>query len=141
MRSDRHHQLIYDTSRRLIGAAVLLALCIGACFAFWWVWRDITYWSRSAAVAYKNSTLKECVRIAVADWPGVSATLDGPSIVLRVSNQEAVVIKETPTPNVARIVVSGHSSSVSHLGPPSEELAAATLRELTSRISVRCGGA
>jgi hypothetical protein len=133
--------MAYDTSRRLIGAAVLLALFIGSYFAFRWVWRDITYWSRSATVAYKNSSLGECVRIAVADWPGVSASFDGPSIVLRVSNQEAVVIKDTPTPHIARIVVSGHSSSVSHLGPASEELVGAALRQLTSRFSARCGGA
>jgi hypothetical protein len=133
--------MVYDTSRRLIGAAALLALFIGSYFTVRWVWRDITYWSRSATVAYKNSSLGECVRIAVADWPGVSASFDGSSIALRVSNQEAVVIKDTPTPHVARIVVSGHSSSVSHLGPPSEEMVGAALRQLTSRLSVSCGRA
>ncbi len=133
--------MVYGTSRRIIGAVTLLALFIGSYFAFRWVWRDITYWSRSATVAYKTSSLGECVKIAVADWPGVSAFIDGPTIALRIPNQEAVVIKDTLTPQVARIVVSGHSNSVSRLGPPSEELVSATLLQLTSRFSVSCGHA
>src|SRR5262249_49155078 len=116
----RHNPMIFSTTRRMIGTTVLGVFFVASCFAIRWVWRDITYWSRSATVAYKNPTLEDCVRIAITDWPGVSASFKGPVISLQVPDQEGVIVKDTPTPQLARIVVSGHSRSISNLGPASE---------------------
>jgi hypothetical protein len=129
-----------ETWRRLIAAILIITLSVVSYFAIRWVWRDITYWSRSTTVAYKTATLEECVRIAVADWPGVSAFYSEPMINLQVPAQEGVIVKDTPTPQVARIVVYGHSDSISYLGPSSEEPVTELLRQLSHRISLRCGG-
>jgi hypothetical protein len=54
-------------------------------------------------VEYKTATLEQCVRLAVADLPGVLANFSGPTIKLLVSAREGVIVKDTPTPRVARI--------------------------------------
>jgi hypothetical protein len=128
-------------SRRLIAMLLLIGLCAISYFAFRWVRNDITYWSRSTTAEYQTATLEQCVKLVVADWPGVSADFSGPTIDLRVPAQEGVILKDTPTPRVARIVVYGHSESVSRLGPGSEEPVADLLRKLRDRISTRCGSA
>jgi hypothetical protein len=109
------------TWRRLIGSFLLIALCVTSYFAIRWIWRDITYWSRSATVPYRTDTLEQCVRLA------------------EIPAQEGVIVKDTPTPGVARIVVYGHSDAVSHLGPSAEEPVNELLGQLRSRISSRCG--
>lgn len=76
----------------------------------------------------------------VADGPATFASRDGGSISLGMAGQESVVVKDTPTPHVARIVVSGHSRSVSQLGPPSEEQARDALSRLRARFAAACGG-
>jgi hypothetical protein len=107
------------TWRRLIASFLLIALGITSFFAIRWVWRDITYWSRSTTVAYETDTLEECIRLAVPA-------------------HEGVIVKDTPTPRVARIVVYGHSESVSKLGPAAEEPVTELLSQLRSRISSQC---
>ncbi len=126
--------------RLLFGIFLTLAFCIFSFLAIRWIWRDITYWSRSATVGYETSSLEQCVVAAIAGWPGVSVLSSDPQITLEVPNHEGVIVKDTPTPKVARIVVYGHSESVSYLGPASEEPAAELLREFSHRISSRCGG-
>ncbi len=127
--------------RRLIAIVLAIALCMISYFAFRWVRSDITYWSRSTTVEYKTATLEQCVNLAVADLPGVSAFIAGPIINLRVPAQEGVIVKDTPTPQVARIVVYGHSETISQLGPKSEQPVTVLLRQLSDRMSSRCGGA
>lgn len=127
--------------RRLIAVILAITLCVASYFAIRWVWRDITYWSRSTTVAYETDTLEQCVRIAIADWPRVSATFSGPLISLQVPAQEGVIVKDTPTPQVARIVVYGHSDSISYLGPSSEDAVMDLLRQISHRMSLRCDGA
>ena len=92
--------------RKLIAAVLVIAFGLGAIFSIRWIWRDITYWSRSVTVAYKTDTLGDCVRTAIADWPEVSATSADGVITLVVPGQEGALVKDTPEPQVARIVVS-----------------------------------
>lgn len=125
--------------RKLIAAVLVIAFGLGAAFSIRWIWRDITYWSRSVTVAYQSDSLGDCVRTAIADWPEVSASSADGVIRLVVPGQEGALVKDTPDPQVARIVVYGHSESVSHLGPASEEPVAALLGELKGRIATRCG--
>ena len=125
--------------RRLISIVLVVALCIISYFAIIWIRRDITYWSRSTTVEYKTATLEQCVRLAVAEWPDVSADFSGSMIKLQVPAQEGVIVKDTPAPQVARIVVYGHSDSVSYLGPSSEEPVTELLGQLSRRMSLRCG--
>ena len=125
--------------RKLIAAVLVIAFGLAAAFSIRWIWRDITYWSRSVTVAYKTDTLGDCVGTAIADWPEVSASSADGVITLVVPGQEGVLVKDTPDPQVARIVVYGHGESVSHLGPASEEPVAALLGELKGRIATRCG--
>jgi hypothetical protein len=135
-----HDCAMTDASwRRLIGIILVVALCIISYFAIQWVWRDITYWSRSTTVECKTATLEECVRLAVSDWPDVSAVVSAPIIKLQVPAQEGVIVKDTPTPQVARIVVYGHSESVSYLGPSAEEPVTELIRQLSRSMSARCG--
>ena len=94
----------------IIGVASFLAIR--------WAWRDITYWSRSVTVEYETDSLEACVRL--------------------LPEREDVIVKSTDEPQVARIVVFGHSESVSRLGPPSEEDAAAVLRDMKTVVSERC---
>src|SRR6476646_8833573 len=119
------------TWRQLITVTTLGGLAIGSFFAIRWIWRDITYWSRSTMVAYKNPTLEDCVRVAVTDWPGISASFNGSTISLHGPAQEGVIVKDTETPQVARIVVYGHSASITTLGPASEASVNELLRELS----------
>ena len=129
-----------DRWRQLIAATLVVGLCAASFLAVRWVWRDITYWSRSATFAYGTGTLKECVSLAVDDWPGVTASFPGHMITLHTRLQEGVIVKETSMPQVARIVVYGHSASISNLGPSSEEFVSDFLREFSRRVSLRCGG-
>ena len=124
--------------RRLIAAFLVIAIGSTAVVSIRWIWRDITYWSRSVTVAYQTASLGDCVRIAIADWPEVSASSAEGVINLVVPGQEGALVKDTPDPQVARIVVFGHSESVSHLGPASEEPVTVLLGELKGRISTRC---
>jgi hypothetical protein len=125
--------------RRAIALILAIGLCTTLVFAVRWVWRDITYWSRSTTVAYQADSLEQCVRMAVADLPGVSVIASGPAIQLQVPAQEGALVKGTPEPRVARIVVYGHSNSVSRLGPASEEAVTELLQQLRQAISARCG--
>lgn len=108
-----------QSRRRLLAAVLLTALGAASFLGLRWVWRDITYWSRSVTVEYGTATLEACVR--------------------RLPEQAGVRIQETPDPHVARIVVSGHSASVSQLGPASEESAAERLRDVKRAVAARCG--
>jgi hypothetical protein len=131
--------MTFSKWRQLIAIILVISLCVISYFAIRWVWHDITYWSRSTTVAYKTDTLEQCVRIAIADLPDVSAFISGSMIGLQVPTQEGVLVKDTPTPRVARIVVYGHSDSISYLGPSSEESVTELLRQLSDRMSSRCG--
>ena len=125
--------------RKLIAVVLAIAFGLAAALSVRWIWRDITYWSRSVTAAYKTDSLSDCVRTAIADWPEVSASAADGVIALAVPGQEGALVKGTPDPQVARIVVYGHSESVSHLGPASEEPVAALLGELKDRMATRCG--
>jgi hypothetical protein len=129
-----------QSRRRLIAAALIAVLCVASVLAYRWIRRDITYWSRSVTVEYDTGSLEACVRLAVAGMPDVSVLSAGPPISLRVPEQEGVIVKDTPDPKVARIVVFGHSESVSYPGPASEEPVAAVLRKLKTAMSGRCTG-
>ena len=106
--------------------------------AYRWIRRDITYWSRSVTVAYETYSLEACVRLVVAGMPDVSVISLGPPLSLRVPEQEGVIVNNSLDPRVARIVVFGHSESVSYLGPASEEPVAAVLHDLKTAMSARC---
>lgn len=125
--------------RKLIAVVLVIAFALGAAFSIRWIWRDITYWSRSLTVAYETATLGDCMKEAFADRPEVSVSFADGSFKLQIPGQEGALVKDTPDPHVARIVVYGHSASVSHLGPASEEPVTALLGELKSRLSTRCG--
>ncbi len=135
--------MLFAAWRRSIASVVIISLCIGAFLALRWIRLDITYWSRSVTVPYRTDTLASCVRLAFADLPGVSASFSGSDIMLKVPHLEGALVKPTPTPQVARIVVYGHSTSVSHLGPAAEEeeLVAALLHQLSTEITRQCTGA
>ena len=126
------------SQRRLIMAVLVATFCVVAFLSWRWVWRDIRYWSRSATVKYETDSLESCVAQAVAGMPGVSVISSGPPVSLQVPSQEGVIVKDTPEPRVARIVVYGHSESISTLGPAAEEPVANLLRELKTAISARC---
>lgn len=126
------------TWRKLIATFLVVALGFATVLSIRWIWRDITYWSRSVTVAYQTASLGDCVQAAIADWPEVSASSAEGVINLRVPGQEGALVKDTPDPHVARIVVFGHSESVSYLGPASEEPVTALLDELKGRIATRC---
>ena len=91
--------------RKLIATFLVVALGFAAVFSIRWIWRDITYWSRSVTVAYQTASLGDCVRTAIADWPEVSASSAEGVINLVVPGQEGALVKDTPDPHVARIVV------------------------------------
>lgn len=123
------------------GASIaVVILCVASVRAIRWVWRDITYWSRSVTVPYKTASLEECVRATLPAWPDVTASFTGPAIALSVPSQEGLLVKEAAEPHVARIVVYGHSSSISHLGPDSEESVQNLLRQLANAMSEQCSG-
>jgi len=125
--------------RKLIATVLAIAFAIAAAWSIRWIWRDITYWSRSVTVEYRTATLADCVSAAIAEWPEVSTSSAAGVINLQIPGQEGVLVKDTPDVHVARIVVFGHSASVSHLGPASEEPVAALLRDLKGRMSLHCG--
>ena len=68
-------------------------------------------------------------------WRQLIATI----LARQVPAQEGVIVKDTPTPKVARIVVDGHSEFVSYLGPSSEEPVTELLRQLGQSVSIHCG--
>lgn len=117
----------------------MIALAISAACAIRWIWRDITYWSRSATFAHGNESLAACLPRALPSLPGVSIRSAGEEIRLEVPGQEGAIVKATPELRVARIVVYGHSASVSTLGPPAEEPVSAALQSLQSAFSASCG--
>ena len=125
--------------RKFIATALVIALGLAAAYSIRWIWRDITYWSRSVTVEYETTSLADCVAKSFADRPEVSVTFTEGAFNLQIPGQEGALVKDTPDPHVARIVVYGHSASVSHLGPASEKPVTAFLGELKSRISARCG--
>jgi len=108
----------FRSRRRLLAVVFIAIIGVASFLAFHWVWRDITYWSRSVTVGYETDSLEACVRL--------------------LPEREDVVVKSTDEPKVARIVVFGHSESVSQLGPASEEDAAAVLRDMRTAVSERC---
>lgn len=109
-----------QSRRRLLAAVLLAALGVASFLALRWIWRDITYWSRSVTVEYGTATLEACVR--------------------RLPERAGVRVQETPDPQVARIVVFGHGASVSHPGPASEESAEHLLQDMKLAVAARCGG-
>jgi hypothetical protein len=129
-----------DSSVRKAVATILIAtLVLGAAWAVRWIWRDITYWSRSVTFPHGSEPLRDCLARALPELPGVALRAGGDEILLDVPGQEGALVKPTPDAGVARIVVYGHSASVSTLGPPAEEPVAATLQSLKSAFSASCG--
>jgi hypothetical protein len=126
------------TWRRSIAGAAAVVLAVGSLLALRWIWRDITYWSRSATVDYRTGTLEDCVALVLPGLPGITLSAAGPEIRLSVPGQEGVLVKDDPAGKIARIVVYGHSGSVSHLGPDSEEPVAALLGELSRKFASVC---
>lgn len=124
--------------RKTIAAMLAAALALGAAWAIRWIWRDITYWSRSVTFPHGSEPLRDCLARALPGLPGVSMRAANGEILLDVPGQEGALVKPTPDAGVARIVVFGHSASVSTLGPPAEEPVAATLQSLKSAFSASC---
>ncbi len=109
----------HQSRRRLIAAVVIAFIGVASFLAIRWAWRDITYWSRSVTVEYAMDSLESCVRL--------------------LPERHDVIVKAAGKPQVARIVVFGHSESISQLGPPSEDAPAETLREFKALVVSRCG--
>jgi hypothetical protein len=124
--------------RRILGALLAVALLVAAGAAVRWIRRDITYWSRSVTFAHGSASLPACLPRALPELPGVSIRSSGEEIRLDVPGQEGALVKPTPEAGVARIVVYGHSASVSSLGPPAEEPVAAALQALKAAFSASC---
>lgn len=127
-----------DVQRKTIGTILIVTLALGAAWAIRWIWLDITYWSRSATFAHGAAPLETCLPRALPELPGVAIRPGSDAILLDVPGQEGALVKPTPEAGVARIVVYGHSASISTLGPPAEEPVAATLRSLQSAFSASC---
>ena len=124
--------------RRILAGLLVIVLVVAAGAAVRWIWRDITYWSRSVTFAHGTASLETCLPRALPGLPGVSIRSSGEEIRLDVPGQEGALVKPTPEAGVARIVVYGHSASVSTLGPPAEEPVAAALQALKSAFSASC---
>lgn len=129
----------FAVQRKVIGAVVAIVLALGTAWAVRWIWRDITYWSRSVTFAHGRESLETCVPRALVGLPGISITSTGDEIRLDVPGFEGALIKPTPEQHVARIVAYGHSASVSTLGPPEEEPVAILLQSMKSAFSASCG--
>lgn len=121
--------------RRTIGAVLAVALVLGIAWSVRWIWRDITLWSRSDTFAHGTEPLATCLERGL---PGVTVHEEDGRFHFEVPGQEGALVKPTPEPGVARIVVFGHSASISTLGPPAEEPVAATLQSLKSAFSASC---
>jgi hypothetical protein len=124
--------------RRTLAALFVIALALAAVVAVRWIWRDITYWSRSVTFAHGTASLGTCLPLALAALPGVSIRPSGEAFQIELPGQEGALVKPTPDAGVARIVIYGHSASVSTLGPPAEEPVAAALQALKSAFSASC---
>ncbi len=122
----------------MLATLLLIALVTAAAFATRWIWRDITYWSRSVTFARGTVPLESCVSRALAGIPGVEMRVHDAEIRLEVPGQEGALVKPAREPNRARIVVYGHSDSVAMLGPPQEEPVAALLQSMKSAFSATC---
>lgn len=125
-------------TRKTIATVGALVLATALYHALTWIRRDITYWSRSTTFTYQSETLERCARLVVLNLPAVSISMKGKEIVLHVPGQEGVLVKPTATSREARLVVFGHSKSISTLGPPSEEPVNAFLRELSGEFTKWC---
>lgn len=124
--------------RRILAGLLAIALLVTTGAAVRWIWRDITYWSRSVTFAHGSELLEACLPRALAGLPGVAIRPSGEEIRLDLPGQEGALVKPTPEAGVARIVVYGHSASVSTLGPPAEEPVTAALQALKSAFSASC---
>lgn len=124
--------------RRALAAILVVGLVAGAVYAIRWIWRDIAYWSRSVTFAHGSEPLETCLARALPGLPGISLRAANGEFQLDVPGQEGALVKPTPDAGVARIIVYGHSASVSTLGPPAEEPVAATLQSLKSAFSASC---
>lgn len=124
--------------RRTLAAILAVSLALAAAGAVRWIWRDITYWSRSVTFAHGAAALGSCLPRALPALPGVSIRPSGDEFRLDLPGQEGALVKPTPEAGVARIVVFGHSASVSTLGPAAEEPVAAALQTLKSAFSASC---
>ena len=125
--------------RGILAAILAIALLVAAGAAVRWIWRDITYWSRSVTFAHGSESLQSCVARSLPGLPGVSIRSTGEEIQLDVPGLEGALVKPTPEARVARIVAYGHSASVSTLGPPAEEPVTTALQSLKSAFSASCG--
>jgi hypothetical protein len=125
--------------RKTLAAILVIALTVSAAYAVRWIWRDITYWSRSVTFTHGSESLEICLPRALPALPGVSIQSIGDEVHLDVPGLEGALVKPTPEPRVARIVAFGHSASVSTLGPPAEEPVTAALQSLKSAFSASCG--
>jgi hypothetical protein len=128
----------YPYQRKLIAAILIVTLVLGSAWAVRWIWRDITYWSRSDTFAQGAVSLETCLTRALPGLPGVTMRATDNQFLLDIPGQEGAFVKPTPEAGIARIVVFGHSDSISKLGPPAEEPVAATLHSLKSAFSASC---
>ena len=124
--------------RKTISIAVLVSLAFAAYQAVRWVWRDITYWSMSTTVAYSTASIDECLRRIAEHLPELSVSTANGAPVLQMPSTEGLMVKATSTPQVARLVVFGHSASISRLGPPSEESVRRLLNKLNAEVEQQC---
>ena len=124
--------------RKAIAAILIVTFVLGSAWAVRWIWLDITYWSRSVTFAHGSEPLEACLPRALPALPGVAVRGGPGEIRLDVPGQEGALVKPTHEAGVARIVVYGHSDSVSTLGPPAEKPVAAILQSLKSAFSASC---
>jgi hypothetical protein len=125
--------------RKTLAAVLVVVFAFAAAYYVRWVWRDITYWSRSVTFSHGSESLAACLPRALPGLPGVAIRPTGEEIRLDVPGLEGALVKPTPEPRVARIVAYGHSATISTLGPPEEEPVAAALQALKSAFSAACG--
>jgi hypothetical protein len=126
-------------TRRILATLLVIALALGMAGAIRWIWRDITYWSRSVTFVHGTEPLESCAARALAALPGVAMRTAGAEILLDVPGQEGALVQPALEPYRARIVVYGHSASVSTLGPPNEEPVAGLLQSMKSAFTATCG--
>lgn len=116
-----------------------MLLLVGAAVAIRWVWLDITYWSRSALLSYGSGDLEACVRLVSLQWPGARVRPDEGGIALDLPALDGVRLRPEGD-QTARLIVHGHSASISTLGPSSEEETQALLKRLLGDFDLWCGG-
>ncbi len=125
--------------RRILGIILVIAIAVMVTTYVRLLWRDITLWSRSVTFEHGSQPFADCIPRALPDLAGVTIRSADGELALDVPGQEGARVKATDEPGVARIVVFGHSASISKLGPPAEEPVAATLRDLKAAFSANCG--